>query len=76
MERHFRITAVSIGQGRFATIFEDITGRKRIEAERQRLLEESQAQAEELQAQSEELQAQTEELRAQTEDLFRRGSLA
>lgn len=76
MERHFRITAVSVGQGRFATIFEDITGRKRIEAERQRLLEESQAQAEELQAQSEELQAQTEELRAQTEDLFRRGSLA
>ena len=76
MERHFRITAVSIGQGRFATIFEDISERKRTEAERQRLLDEFQAQAEELQAQSAELQTQTEELRAQTEDLLRRGSLA
>ena len=83
LQRHFRITAVSPGQGRFATVFEDITERKLVEAERQRMLAESQTQAEELQAQSEELQVQTEELaaqaeelRAQTEDLTQRSSLA
>ena len=67
MKRHFRITAVAPGPGRFATVFEDITENKRREQERQRLLEESQAMTEELQAQSEELQAQTKELRVELE---------
>jgi PAS domain S-box-containing protein len=31
MERHFRITAISPARGRFATVFEDITERKRVE---------------------------------------------
>ena len=69
MERHFRITAITPGPGRFATVFEDVTERKSADAERQRLLEESQAQAEELAAQAEELQAQNEELTNQGEEL-------
>jgi PAS domain S-box-containing protein len=32
LQRHFRVTAVSPGPGRFATIAEDITERKRVEA--------------------------------------------
>ena len=39
MERHFRITAVSPRPSRFATVFEDITERKRSEQERERLLQ-------------------------------------
>ena len=50
MERHFRITAVSPARGRFATVFEDVTERKRTESERQSLLAESQRQAEESRA--------------------------
>jgi len=59
MQRHFRITVTSPGRGRFATVFEDVTERKRVEetllagheaaqaaeAETRRLLDESQAQA-------------------------------
>ena len=76
MERHFRITAITPGPGRFATVFEDITERKRAEQERQHLLEESQAQAEELQAQNEELASQGEELRDQAESLTEQARLA
>jgi PAS domain S-box-containing protein len=76
MERHFRITVVSPGRGRFATVFEDITERKRAEEERQRILEDSQAQAEELQSQSEELRLQGDELQAQfDEQLLQRAAL-
>jgi len=55
---------VALGLRRFATIFEDITERNRIERERRRLLDEAQARTEELAAQSEELRAQNEELAA------------
>ena len=65
IERMFRITATSPIRGSFATIFEDITERKRVDEERQRMLEESQAQTEELQTQSEELRVQGDELEAQ-----------
>jgi PAS domain S-box-containing protein len=36
MERHFQITATSPSRGRFATIFEDITERKRVEEQLKR----------------------------------------
>ncbi len=76
MERHFQITATSPSRGRFATVFEDITERKRTEEERQRLLEDSQAQAEELQTQSEELRVQGEELQVRyDEELAGRAAL-
>ena len=37
MRRHFRITAVPLGAGRFATVFEDVTERRRREAEQREL---------------------------------------
>jgi PAS domain S-box/PAS domain S-box/PAS domain S-box len=83
LERHYEVIAYSPSPGRFATIFSDITERKRIEEERRRRLEESQVMAEELEAQgaelqsrSEQLEAQAEELRAQTEKLTERADLA
>ncbi len=81
--RHYEVTAYRPSPGRVATIFSDVTERKRIDEERRRRLAESQAMAEELEAQSEELQsrsgqleAQAEELRAQTEELTERVDLA
>ncbi|MCL4502637.1 MAG: ATP-binding protein [Deltaproteobacteria bacterium] len=49
---------------------EDITGRKRLEAERQMLLEKQQVLAEELAVANEELQVQAEELLVQQEELL------
>jgi PAS domain S-box-containing protein len=83
LERHYEVIAYSSSPGRFATIFSDITERKRIEEERRCRLEESQVMAEELEAQgaelqsrSEQLEAQAEELRAQTAKLTERADLA
>ena len=58
--RHVRITAVSTGPGRFATIIEDVTESWGAAEERRRLVEQSRALAEELHDQS----AQLEERRA------------
>jgi PAS domain S-box-containing protein len=38
LERHFRITAISLDGGRFATVFDDISERKRVEKEREALV--------------------------------------
>ncbi len=40
MNRHFRISVFSPARGQFATVFEDITERKRHDAERERLVSE------------------------------------
>ena len=62
MARHFRITAISPAQGRFATVFEDITEAKQTDEQRQRLLEESQVQGDELRVHSEDLRERTDQL--------------
>ena len=65
LERHYEVIAYSPSPGRFATIFTDITERKRIEEERRRRLEESQVMAQQLEAQGAELRSRSEELEAQ-----------
>jgi PAS domain S-box-containing protein len=62
MKKHFSISVFSPSQGKFATVFSDITERKLME----KALQESR---EELEVQSEELEAQNEELRAGNDEL-------
>lgn len=62
MDKHFRISVVSPKLDKFATIFEDITERKKAEEYKQKLLEKEQQLTEELQTSNEELQSTTEEL--------------
>lgn len=38
LNRHYQVSAFSLGGGRFATVFRDITERKQAEAERERLI--------------------------------------
>ena len=81
--RHYEVIAFSPGQGQFATLFFDVTERRRAEAERERLLAEleqsaarlaqalqdEQALREEVRVQNEELQAQREELQTRNEEM-------
>ncbi|MFB3764658.1 MAG: MEDS domain-containing protein [Methanotrichaceae archaeon] len=62
MRKYFSISVFSQALGKFATVFSDITERKRME-------ESLQEKQEELEAQSEELEAQNEELRTNNEEL-------
>ena len=62
LDRHYEVVAYCPEPGKFATIFTDITHRKRHEQERQHFIEELQTQSEELQTQSEELQDQAARL--------------
>lgn len=48
LKKHFRISVFSPGTGLFATVFEDITERKRVQAERERLSTELQRKHKEL----------------------------
>jgi PAS domain S-box-containing protein len=48
MGKDFRISAFATGQGRFATVFEDITKRVRLEAERGRLIDDLRAKNKDL----------------------------
>ena len=71
MDKYFRISVISPGKGKFATIFEDITKRKNTEKQRQELLEKEQQFTEELQVTNEELKSTTEELQVSNEKLQR-----
>ncbi|MHB9029811.1 MAG: sensor histidine kinase [Candidatus Latescibacterota bacterium] len=70
LDRYYAVTAFSPKKGRFATLFIDITERKRAENALQKAYEELRAQSEELQTQTEQLQAQAEELRNQSEKIL------
>ena len=56
LDRHYEVIAYCPEPGKFATIFTDITERKRHELERQHFIEELQTQSEELQDQTVKLQ--------------------
>ena len=62
MDKYFRISVICPDKGKFATIFEDITKRKKVEKQKQKLLENEQQLTEELTTSNEELQSTTEEL--------------
>ena len=76
MDKYFRISVISPDKGKFATIFEDISKRKKAEKEKQEILEkEQQLTEEELQSSNEELQSTTEELYKSNEELQRSSKL-
>jgi PAS domain S-box-containing protein len=56
MDKHFKISVISPGKGKFATIFEDITKRKKTEKQRKKLLEELTTTNEELKQSNKELE--------------------
>jgi len=70
MDKHFRISVISPEKGKFATIFEDITLRKRAEKLSQELLEKEQQLTEELLSSNEELQSTSKELQVTNEELI------
>ena len=69
MDKYFKISVISPEKGKFATVFEDISERKKSEKYRQLLLESEQQLTEELQTSNEELQSATEELQVSNEEL-------
>lgn len=69
MMKHFSISVFSPAKGKFATIFSDVTERKRMEESLQEKQEELEMQAEELKAQNEELHAGNDELALATRRL-------
>ncbi len=73
MDRYFSISVFSPRQREFATIFEDITERKKAEIHEKELLNHVQKSAEELEVSNEELQATTEELHTANEELREQG---
>ena len=62
MKTYFKISVISPEKGKFATIFEDITKRKKTEKQKQELLENEQQFTEELQVINEELVQKGNEL--------------
>jgi len=64
MDKYFRISVVSPEKGKFATVFEDITERKKSEMRRQELLENEQELTQELQKLYKELNARNADLQA------------
>ena len=69
MDKYFKISVISPEKGKFATVFEDISERKKSEKYMQLLLESEQQLTEELQTSNEELQSATEELQVSNEEL-------
>jgi PAS domain S-box-containing protein len=69
MEKHFSISVFSPEKGKFATVFSDITERKREEAHQKQVLEESREHVAKLEEQRIELELMNEELHAAQETL-------
>jgi PAS domain S-box-containing protein len=69
MDKDFCISVISPEKGKFATVFEDITERKKVEKFKQKLLENEQQLTEELQSSNEELKSTTDELQVKNEEL-------